>query len=75
MSGDAELITPAEETKEESNTTMRIVGWVSAGLAVVALGILVGRELRSRYKFNRRTPYDYYANAGEYEMGEYGVGI
>jgi hypothetical protein len=74
MSDDTELITPAEETKEESNT-MRIIGWVSAGLAAVALGILVGRELRSRYKFNRRTPYDYYANAGEYEMGEYGVGI
>jgi hypothetical protein len=43
-------------------------------MAVAAIGIFVGRELRSRYKFKRRTPYDFYSNAGE-QPGEFGVGI
>jgi hypothetical protein len=38
-------------------------------MAVAALGIYVGHELRSRYKFRNRTPYDYYSNAGEHEFG------
>ena len=38
------------------------------------LGIFLGRELRSRYKFKRRTPYDFYSNAGE-QPGDYGVGV
>jgi len=41
---------------------------------VAAVGIFVGRELRIRYKFKRRTPYDFYANA-EYQPGDYGVGV
>jgi hypothetical protein len=52
-----------------------VIGWLSVGMAVAALGIFVGRELRSRYKFKRRTPYDFYAHAGEKEIGEFGVGI
>ena len=44
-------------------------------MAVAAVGIFVGRELRSRYKFKRRTPYDFCASATEYQAGEYGVGI
>jgi len=53
------------------------VGWVSAGLGAVALGLFVGRELRQRYKFNRRTPYDVYAHAGDNNAQdvEFGVGI
>ena len=74
MSADNEILLPAEETKEESST-MRVIGWFSAGVAVAAVGILIGRELRNRYRFKRRTPYDFYANAGEYEFGEFGVGI
>jgi hypothetical protein len=31
----------------------------------VALGLIVGREMRQRYKFNRRTPYDLYAHSGD----------
>ena len=34
-------------------------------MAVAALSIYLGNELRSRYKFKKRTPYDFYANAGE----------
>ena len=62
-----------EETKDSS--TLRVIGWFSVGLAVAALGIFVGNELRSRYKFKRRTPYDFYANAGEQQASEFGMGI
>ena len=60
----------------EESTLLRTVGWVSAGLGAVALGLFVGRELRQRYKFNRRTPYDFYAHSGdEAQDMEFGVGI
>ena len=60
----------------EESTILKSLGWISAGLGAVALGLFVGRELRSRYKFNRRTPYDFYAHSGD-EMTdmEFGVGI
>jgi len=74
MSADTEIIVPAEETKEESSTLL-VIGWFSVGVVVAAAGILIGRELRNRYRFKRRTPYDFYANAGEYEFGEFGVGV
>jgi hypothetical protein len=42
----------------------------------VALGLLVGRELRLRYKFNHRTPYDLYSHSGdELPDVDFGVGI
>jgi hypothetical protein len=44
-------------------------------MAVAALSFFVGRELRSRYKFKRRTPYDFYSNAGESQSTEFGMGI
>jgi hypothetical protein len=53
---------PVEVT---SNPVIKTIAWVSAGLGAVALGLLVGRELRSRYKFSHRTPYDAYAHAGD----------
>ena len=60
----------------EESTLLRTLGWVSAGLGAVALGLVVGRELRQRYKFNRRTPYDFYAHSGdEMQDMEFGVGI
>jgi hypothetical protein len=68
---DAEVT--AEETKESS--TLKLIGWLSVGITVAALGIYVGREIRSRYKFKRRTPYDFYAHAGEKQSGEFGLGI
>ena len=50
--------------------------WIAGGLGVVALGLLAGRELRVRYKVKRRTPYDYYAHAGDRRSDlEFGVGI
>jgi hypothetical protein len=65
---------------EESRIVLRNVGLVSAGITVLAVGVVVGRELRQRYKFNRRTPYDFYSHSGENGRRgpqdlEFGVGI
>jgi len=63
-----------------SRTTvlLRNIGLLSAGVTVVAIGVMVGRELRNRYKFNRRTPYDLYAHSGDeqqqVEEMEFGLG-
>jgi hypothetical protein len=58
-----------EEMKDsvhhEGRSLVRTIGWVSAGVTALALGLVVGRELRQRYKFNRRTPYDVYAHSGD----------
>lgn len=63
----------------ESRIVLRNVGLVSAGITVLAVGVVVGRELRQRYKFTRRTPYDMYAHSGEHRRAtqdlEFGVGI
>jgi len=74
MSKEPETIAPTTDGNEESSR-MRVLGWFAFGVAVAAVGLLVGRELRNRYKFKRRTPYDFYANAGEGQSGEFGVGI
>jgi hypothetical protein len=73
MSTELESGAPVEETTEGS--TLRVLGWFSIGMAVAAIGIFVGREIRSRYKFKRRTPYDFYSSAGEQQASEFGVGI
>lgn len=55
---------------------VRIVGWTSVATGTLAVGYFVGRNLRARYLLNRRTPYDFYAHAGDNGNGiEYGVGI
>ena len=60
----------------EESHLLKTVGWVSAALGAVALGLIVGREIRQRYKFNRRTPYDHYAHSGdELPDGDFSVGI
>ena len=59
---------------EEDSTLIKTVGWISAGLGAVALGLFIGRELRQRYKFNHRTPYDAYAHAGDEQDVDFGLG-
>jgi hypothetical protein len=72
-----ELITAAETAAEEKSEkkALRVIGWFSMGMAVAALSIYLGYEVRSRYKFRKRTPYDFYTNAGETHASEYGMGI
>jgi hypothetical protein len=67
----------SDETElAEESSFLKTVGWVSAALGAVALGLIVGREIRQRYKFNRQTPYDLYAHSGdELPDVDCGVGI
>ena len=83
MSADSGTIDPETELNIEENaleekpssTALRVVTWFSVGLAVAAVGVFVGAELRNRYRFKRRTPYDFYSNAGEQHASDFGVGI
>jgi hypothetical protein len=67
-------VEPAPAEKQCVNL-MQMIGWFSAGMVLATLSVLVGVELRSRYKFNRRTPYDFYSRAGEQTASEFGVGV
>lgn len=73
MSAEASNLTLLDE--QEDSKTLKVIGWFSIGMAVAALGLYVGREIRQRYKFNHRTPYDFYSNAGNQQSTEFGVGI
>jgi hypothetical protein len=78
MFNEPETVVPAEEVQSEEkkdSKALQVIGWFSIGMAVAALGIYLGAELRSRSKFKKRTPYDFYANAGEQQTGEFGVGV
>ena len=72
-----ELITGTEMAAEEKSEkkALRVIGWFSIGMAVAALSIYLGYEVRSRYKFRKRTPYDFYSNSGEQHISEFGMGI
>lgn len=62
--------------KRESSLPLKTIGLASVAVGAAALGLYLGRELRSRYKFKRRTPYDRYSHAGdEAAVGEFGMGI
>ncbi len=78
MFSESENPTPAEDVQPEEkkdSKALMVIGWFSIGIAVAALGVYIGAELRNRYKFKKRTPYDFYANAGEAQASEFGVGI
>ena len=72
MSAEPNYLNEVEAPSEHK--ALKVIGWFSVGITLAAVGIYVGRELRSRYKFNQRTPYDFYSNAGE-PQAEFGVGI
>lgn len=74
MLNESETLAP-EQAENAGSSTLKVIGWFSVGMAVAAIGIIVGAELRSRYKFQKRTPYDYFANAGEQSASEFGMGI
>lgn len=77
MAADLESVQANEAQPEERKTSkaLKAIGWLSIGMAVAALGIYVGTELRSRSKFKKRTPYDFYSNAAENDTNEFGVGV
>jgi hypothetical protein len=62
--------------KKESPLPIRAIGLASVAVGAAALGLYIGRELRSRYKFKRRTPYDRFSHAGDTAgVGEFGMGV
>jgi hypothetical protein len=68
----------ASGTISETSTghpALKAIGWVSVGVGIAAVGLFVGRELRKRYRFNHRTPYDFYSNAGASAASEFGMGV
>ena len=69
------LVEDADLEIESGSRALKVIGWFSVGMAVAALTVYLGVELRSRSKFKKRTPYDFYANAGEAQASEFGVGI
>ena len=71
------IVLPSRKKHEDAAIACKAIGWTSVALGVAALGLYVGRELRLRYKFNRRTPYDVYSHAGDQmkNAAEYGVGV
>lgn len=73
MSIENESFIPGEHAVDRK--ALRVIGWFSMGMAVATIGIYVGYELRSLYKFKRRTPYDFYSNAEAQTANEFGVGI
>jgi hypothetical protein len=73
MSTEPEALPEYEQAGERK--TLRVIGWFSMGMAVATIGIYLGYELRCRYKFNHRTPYDFYSNAGSQTANDFGVGI
>jgi hypothetical protein len=55
---------------------MKRIGWVSLGVGVAAAGMILARELRGRWVFKHRSPYEFYSHAGEqFDAYEAGVGV
>ena len=55
---------------------LRALGLATVLIGAVSLGLYIGRELRFRYKFRRRTPSDFFSNAGDpIANAEYGMGV
>jgi hypothetical protein len=74
----AETLANVEQAQAEQlseSKTLRVLGWFSAGMAVATVGIYLGYEIRSRYKFRHRTPYDFYSSAEPQTANDFGVGI
>jgi hypothetical protein len=62
--------------QKKPNYLLRTITWGGIAVTVAAIGLVIGRELRIRYKFNHRTPYDYYTHAGDKgPLDSYAVGI
>ena len=69
------FVPESAEPEKTGSTAIRVITWFSVGIAVAAVGIYVGAEIRNRYRFKKRTPYDFYSKAGSQQASEFGVGI
>ncbi len=66
----------AEASLEAEHPVLRVLSLASLVVGATALGLYIGRELRQRYKFKRRTPSDFYSKAGDpVSLTEYGMGV
>ena len=55
---------------------LRALGLATVLIGAASLGLYIGRELRFRYKFRRRTPSDFFSSAGDpIANAEYGMGV
>ena len=73
MSTEPEYATQEEQATDKK--ALRVIGWFSMGMAVATVGIYLGYELRSLYKWRKRSPYDFYAKSDAKHANEFGVGI
>lgn len=73
MSTEPENAMQAEPASDKK--ALRVIGWFSMGMAVATVGIYLGYELRSMYKWRKRSPYDFYAKSDARHASEFGVGI
>ncbi len=65
-----------EDSLEAEHPLLRALSLASLLVGATALGLYIGRELRQRYKFKRRTPSDFYSKAGDpVSLTEYGMGV
>ena len=72
----SDVLSDLMEDEDDMLSPLRAAGLAALAVGAVALGLFVGRELRFRYKFRRRTPSDFFANAGDAMSGaEYGMGV
>ncbi|MGC9198396.1 MAG: hypothetical protein ACP5E5_05580 [Acidobacteriaceae bacterium] len=68
-------IKDAVDGGDSGSCVLRSASWIAAGITAVTLGIVIGREIHQRYKFNRRSPYDRYSHAGDQTQDlEFGIG-
>ena len=74
FSADADLNETARD--DDGVAPLRVLGFATALVGAVTLGLYIGRELRFRYQFRRRTPTDFFSNAGDpIANAEYGMGV
>ncbi len=67
---------PEMDLNEESFSAMQALGMVTVALTTISLGLYIGREIRFRYRFYRRTPSDFFSYAGDsIASAEYGMGV
>ena len=66
-----------DEAEATTSSSLRVAAWFGVAVGALAIGLYIGREILSRYKFSHRTPYDYYSHAGDDQdgFGEFGFGI